>query len=122
MSEHAAILTPCSGEASARLLAADVRAVPAGAHVDAGRALGIGRSRVTGLLGFAGPRPGPPLRYRIRVVFRGRIVGAGAPEGPLPYGFANVAEEGYASVAVTLGFILLFGAVVANLTQRSAHA
>lgn len=48
-----------------------------------------------------------PLLWIVWMMARGAVIDA------YPYGFANVAEHGYGSVAVTLTMILVFGMVVA---------
>ncbi len=48
-----------------------------------------------------------PLLWIVWMLARGAVIDA------YPYGFTNVADLGYAPVAVTLGLILLVGAVVA---------
>jgi hypothetical protein len=65
-----------------------------------------------------------PLLWIVWMLARGAVIDS------YPYGFANVAELGYASVAVTLSFILVFGVVVAAafwggevlLRRRAARA
>ena len=54
-----------------------------------------------------------PAALVVPLLWIGWMLARGAVIGSYPYGFANVAEEGYASVAVTLGLILVFGIVVA---------
>lgn len=54
-----------------------------------------------------------PAALVVPLLWIGWMLARGAVIDSYPYGFANVAERGYAAVAVTLGFILLFGAVVA---------
>lgn len=53
------------------------------------------------------------LALVIPLVWIGWMLARGAVVGAYPYGFANVAELGYASVATTLVAILVFGLVVA---------
>ena len=71
-----------------------------------------------------------PLALVIPLVWIGWMLARGAVVHAYPYDFANVDELGYASVAVTLVVILLFGLLVAAvfwglerlLLRRSARA
>lgn len=71
-----------------------------------------------------------PAALVVPVLWIAWMLARGAVIDSYPYGFANVAELGYGSVAVTLSFILVFGVVVAAvfwggealLRRRSARA
>ncbi|MEZ5096065.1 MAG: Pr6Pr family membrane protein [Nocardioides sp.] len=54
-----------------------------------------------------------PAALAVPVLWIGWMLVRGAVGGTYPYGFVNVSEYGYASVARTLALILLFGLVVA---------
>jgi hypothetical protein len=56
-----------------------------------------------------------PLALLIPLGWIGWMLARGAVVHAYPYDFANVEDLGYASVATTLGFILVFGLVVATV-------